>query len=340
MKYDYGEPACGLSNSEYYFEKPISKLADTMISYDFMSVFHERGRDRMNQDLLETVLREKPDVTLFVPFTDQFIPEVVDAINRFTITVGYYFDDTWRIEYSKFWAKHFKFVTTSDVHGIKRWRDEGCVNFIYSPFACNQEVFRRKKTPKMYDTTFVGQYHPYRAWYLRRLQSAGLNVKAWGYGWPGGHLDLESMVDVFNQSKINLNLSNNESWDLRYVISFSRPLKETVRVVRRTLGAALRADTKMHEMVKARHFEINACGGFQLSYYVEGLERHYRIGEEIALYESIDDIVNKVRYYLKHEDEREFIAQHGYERTLYDHTLERRFANIFDEIGLKTWRKS
>ena len=156
MKYDYGELACGLSNTEYYFQKPISRLVDSVILYDFMSVFHEVGRDRMNQDLLDTVRREQPDVTIFVPFTDQFIPEVVDAINKHTITVGYFFDDTWRIQYSQFWARHFRFATTSDVNGVKRWRDAGCSNFIYSPFACNPDIYHNKNTSKIYDVTFVG----------------------------------------------------------------------------------------------------------------------------------------------------------------------------------------
>jgi spore maturation protein CgeB len=167
-----------------------------------------------------------------------------------------------------------------------------------------------------------------------------MNVKAWGYGWPAGRLDLEGVVDVFNQSKINLNLSNNDSWDLRYMVSCSRPLMETMRIVRRNLRAATRPDVKTREMVKARHFEINACGGFQLSYYVEGLERHYQIGNEIAVYACVDDTVDKASYYLKYEDERESIAQHGYERTIRDHTMEKRFVDLFDAIGIKAWRKN
>lgn len=82
------------------------------------------------------------------------------------------------------------------------------------------------------------------------------------------------------------------------------------------------------------HFEINACGGFQLSYYVEGLERHYQIGDEIALYASPEELVEKACYYLKHEDEREVVAQRGYERRLREHTMERRFRELFERMGL------
>ena len=46
------------------------------------------------------------------------------------------------------------------------------------------------------------------------------------------------------------------------------------------------------------------------------------------------DLVEKVRYYLKHEDERAAIAQAGYERTLREHTYVHRFRDIFGQMGL------
>lgn len=339
MKYDYGDKARGLSGDYYYFECPLKQLGLDVKSFDYMSVFHEQGRERMNQNLLDLVRQEKPEVTVVVPYTDQFIPKIMDEINKHTVTIGYYFDDTWRIEYSGFWAKHFNYVTTSDVNGINRWRDAGYKNFLYSPFGCNHRLFVKKNLPKMYDVSFIGGYHPYRAWCLRKLRKAGLRVHAWGHGWPNGRVGFEGMVDVFNQSRINLNLSNNESWDVRYVLSPMRPVKNSLRVWKNILRTTVRPDNKIREMVKARHFEINACGGFQLSYYVEGLEKHYRIGEEIAICESADVMLEKAFYYLKHEDEREAIAHQGYERVLRDHTMEKRFADLFDAIGLQKWRQ-
>jgi spore maturation protein CgeB len=149
----------------------------------------------------------------------------------------------------------------------------------------------------------------------------------------------EDMINIFNQSRINLNLSNCFSWDIRYLISPFRPIKSTLRAWRQGMHAISRTDMKTVEQVKGRHFEINACGGFQLSYYVEGLERMYSIGEEIALFVSTDDLIEKTRYYLNHEEEREVIAKRGYERTLRDHTMGKRFADLFDTIGMKNWRK-
>lgn len=325
MLYDYGDKSRGLSGSQYYFEQPIERVVDQTLSFDFMTEFHERGRQGMNQALLELVQRERPDVTLVVPYTDQFIPEIIRQINQYTTTVAYLWDDPWRVAYSRHLAGHFAFVTTSDINGVHRFREAGFNNVIYSPFGCNHRIYTKKGLPNRYDVSFVGQYHPYRAWCLRRLRKAGVDVHVWGYGWPAGRIELDGMIDVFNQSKINLNMTNCVSWDLRYLASSVWAIKDTLNSLR------LR-DPKHREMVKARHFEISACGGFQLSYYTEGLERLYRIGEEVAIYASPEELVEKVLYYLKYEDEREAIARCGYERTIVEHTLEHRYRQLFEQI--------
>jgi len=327
--YNEGLKSRGFSYEYYNLFQSLERVVAPVIVFDFMAVLQQSDREAMNQALLATVMREGPDVTIVVPYTDQLIPEVMDEINRHTITVGYFFDDMWRIEYARFWAGHFTFITTSDANGVKKFRDVGYGNVIYSPFACNHRIFVKQGIPKQYDVSFVGQYHPYRAWLLLQLKRAGIPVQVWGNGWGAGRLSQDEMVAVFNQSRINLNLSNSIAWDARYLLTLNRPIRDTIRVWRSTAHAVRHLDSKTREQVKGRHFEINACGGFQLSYYVEGLERHYRIGDEMTIYESPEDLVEKVRYYLNHEAEREEVAQRGYERTLLEHTMEQRFRQLF-----------
>ena len=42
--------------------------------------------------------------------------------------------------------------------------------------------------------------------------------------------------------------------------------------------------------------------------------------EDFVFYESKQDMISKIEYYLKHEDERVAIARNGYERTVANHT--------------------
>ena len=335
MYYDYGDEKKGTSLDFYYFEDPLKRMGIEVITFDFMSTIHLKGKVRMNQDLLESVEQNNPDLIFVVPFTDQFIPEVLDKIKQTTTSLVYYFDDVWRIDYSMFWSRHFTYATTSDINGLKRWSELGCNNFIYSPFGCNIHYYKDHNLPKIYDVSFVGGYHPYRAWVFKRLDKAGIKVNTFGYGWPAGKISLDNMIRVFNESKINLNLSNNESWDIRYIFSLSSGLKNTFRVIRQTCKSLIQKDAKTREMVKARHFEINACGGFQLSYYTQGLEKHFQIGDEIAIFESVEDLIDKIHYYLKHDEERVIIARNGYSRTKKDHSMVRRFSELFKNIGFK-----
>jgi spore maturation protein CgeB len=77
---------------------------------------------------------------------------------------------------------------------------------------------------------------------------------------------------------------------------------------------------KNKEGIKGRHFEICGCGGFQLSFYVRGLNIFYEIDKEIAVYENIDSIADYIRFYLMDEELRAKIAQSGYERSVKEHS--------------------
>ena len=334
MQYDHGDKTRGLSYEYYNFFLPLRKVVEAVSLFDFMQIMHDRGRDEMNRLFLETVKLKEPELVLVVPYTDQFIPDVIDEINRYSTTVGYFFDDVWRVQYSCFWAGHFSYVTTSDIDGVRRFRKAGYDNAIYSPFACNIEVNRKRESSKIYDVSFVGGYHPHREWYINHLRKSGIEVNVWGNGWKDGRIDQDRMVDVFNQSRINLNLSNSISWEPRFMLWSFRRIG-SLRALIYSFRSFINNDMKSREQVKARHFEINACGAFQLSYYVKGLEHCFQPEKEIKLYNSPRDLVNKIRYYLKHEDEREFIARCGLKRTLEDHSMQKRFLQIFKTVAVR-----
>jgi spore maturation protein CgeB len=95
----------------------------------------------------------------------------------------------------------------------------------------------------------------------------------------------------------------------------------------------LRYCKKNKEQLKGRHFEVNGCGACQISYYMEDLERCYDIGNEILIFMDIDDLIEKIQYFLKHEEEREAIADAGHRRALRDHTYAARFMDTVRHIA-------
>ena len=84
--------------------------------------------------------------------------------------------------------------------------------------------------------------------------------------------------------------------------------------------------------INYRTFETTGCGTFLLTNYTPGLEKLFDIGKEIVVYDSIEDLDNKVKYYLNNSEERNKIANAGYERAKKDHTYFERAKKLINII--------
>ena len=73
-----------------------------------------------------------------------------------------------------------------------------------------------------------------------------------------------------------------------------------------------------------RLFELPGNGVMQISDGGEYLGEFYKVGKEIESYETAEELIDKVKYYLAHDDARERIARAGYRRVMRDHRLRRR----------------
>ncbi|HEX5127161.1 MAG TPA: glycosyltransferase [Rhodocyclaceae bacterium] len=321
MRHDYGDPTRGHSYEYYNFFESLKDVGHNVDLFDYMEELKTLGKGPMNVALLERVKLFQPDVAIFSLYTDQLLPETVLAIREYTKTLCFFHDDTWRREFSHFWAPLFDHFTSSDFECQRKYLRLGLSGILHMPFGVNESLYRPMAVEKLYDVSFVGAWHPVREWLIKRLRQANIRVEVAGSGWPRGILTHADMVNFFNQSRINLNLSNSSSWDMRCLLRSPRALLNTMR------------SPKSVEQIKARHFEINACNAFQLSYYVDGLERCYVLGEEMGVYLDPDDLIDKVRYYLADDPLREEIAGRGYRRTLAEHTYSSRFARAFAAMG-------
>jgi hypothetical protein len=84
--------------------------------------------------------------------------------------------------------------------------------------------------------------------------------------------------------------------------------------------------------INYRTFETTGCGTFLLTNYTPGLEKIFDIGKEIVIYNDLNDLDNKVKYYIENDEEREKIAKAGYERSKRDHTYFERSKFIIEVI--------
>lgn len=110
------------------------------------------------------------------------------------------------------------------------------------------------------------------------------------------------MPIIFNQSKINLNL--------------------TAKSIRSGLSL--------------RIFDVLGCEGFLITNYQAELPEHFNIGEDLEAYTSLDDLMGKCEYYLSHDKDRQEIAHNGFEKVKKYHTYDIRLTQMLEiAFGLK-----
>ncbi len=347
MKYDYGKPEHGCSYEHYNFCNSLLNMGNDILYFDFMALMQNRGKDWMNRRLLEAAKSEKADLMFVILQKRQLNAKVLRKISRNidTVTLNWFCDDHWRFDkFSRHWAPCFNWVVTTARSAVSKYADIGYRNVIKSQWACNHFLYRKLDLPLRHDVTFVGMPHGDRREVIEALRSAGIDVRVWGTGWEEGRIAQEDMIKVFNQSRINLNLSNaSVATDNRRLRPRSAKGKWAGRVLDRLPLGRKRGNVdeqaagdcqSYFEQIKGRNFEVPGCGAFLLTGHADNLEDYYADGAQIVCFDDTDDLIEKVRYYLSHEEERAAIAQAGYQRTLKEHTYAHRFTEVFRELEL------
>lgn len=84
--------------------------------------------------------------------------------------------------------------------------------------------------------------------------------------------------------------------------------------------------------IPLRAFDILGAGGFLLTNYQADFVDCYTPDEDFIAFESKEDLLNKISYYLNHEDERKQIAQNGFIKTNRCHTYQHRIKEILSYL--------
>lgn len=87
--------------------------------------------------------------------------------------------------------------------------------------------------------------------------------------------------------------------------------------------------------INMRVFETMATGNFLLTNWIPTLDDLFKDGKHLVTYKTLDEAVEKTKYYLAHEEEREKIALAGQKEVLAKHTYSHRIQTIFDVINSK-----
>ena len=84
--------------------------------------------------------------------------------------------------------------------------------------------------------------------------------------------------------------------------------------------------------IPLRAMDIMGNGGFLLTNFQADFLDYFIPDEDFVYYESEDDLIEKVQYYLSHEKDRREIAHNGHEKVKTNHSFEKFFEYIFSIV--------
>lgn len=83
------------------------------------------------------------------------------------------------------------------------------------------------------------------------------------------------------------------------------------------------APRNIHSGVSLRVFDVLACHGFLLTTWQPEIAELFEDGKELVIFSEKEELLDKISYYLKHDDERKKIAEEGYNKICCDYTYEK-----------------
>ena len=69
--------------------------------------------------------------------------------------------------------------------------------------------------------------------------------------------------------------------------------------------------------------------GFVLTNYQSEIPEYFEIGQDLKTYASEEELLDKIGYYLSHEQERKAIAQNGYRKAKECYPLKNKVQQLF-----------
>ena len=287
---------------------PLRKIFNNVISFDPQEYTYRYEKGSMNQEFLKIVKHEKPDYIFLWLIYDEFYPETLFKIKEIspkTQVINFCGDDDAQFyDYSIYNSFFVDYSLITHKEFLKIYKNKA-----FFSVGTNTDQFRPLKIDKKYDVAFIGTPKTDRIEFAQYLMDKGIKIKIFGRGWEnypqfkgiyGGFLDKEDYTRVINETRINL--------------CFNKNYQGATHVIQ-------------------KFFEINACKAFVLTEYCKGYSDIFTEGKELVMFKNKEELLEKTKYYLKNEKEREAIAESAYTKILNKYSSDVELNSIFQEIS-------
>jgi len=309
-KYAYGDRARGISYEYANFLPAIERLGCEIVFMDIWDKRQYSNFSNLNHSFISTVEKEKPDIIFCVLMGYELWLETLDLVKKYhnAVLINWSTDDSWKYEqFSRFVSPAFDLYVTTYKSAIAKAQRDGFDNFVLSQWAANGERLLEPKTANAckYKITFIGAAYGNRRKWIVSLKKRGLEVDCFGYGWEHGVVSDKDLPRIINESIICLNFGDSG-------LMFDGVLPYRSR------------------QIKARIFEVLGYGGFLVTEPAVGLEDYYQNGEDLVIFNNLDELTEILNYYLANSLERDRVAANGFRKTSTLHTYHHRFKEILD----------
>jgi spore maturation protein CgeB len=300
------------------------------------AAFIAENRPRLGAELLRQIqeAHERERVHVFFSyFYDACVePAVIEQIKAMGIvTINWYCNASYQFHLVRGISPSYDYCLVPEKERLKDYRGIGATP-IYCQEAANPAVYRPFPLAQEFDVTFVGQCYGDRADHVMWLRRRGIDVRVWGPRWH---------FHVRPRSRNPLRrLFTSRAGLPPYAVGGIPGDADMIRLYSRSkinLGFPTCGDTHLGPdrivQIRLRDFEVPMSGGFYLTEHIDELREFFEFGREIETYQSREDMLDKIRFYLSHDAARDRIRHAGRARCIRDHTWTRRFESVFREIG-------
>ncbi|MEQ8766994.1 MAG: glycosyltransferase [Planctomycetota bacterium] len=211
---------------------------------------------------------------------------------------------------------------------IPRYRELGIENCAWLSEGFDPSFFQYESISpeerRAYDTdaVLVGNISNNPSYRIRRdmlahLHRGGIRIQWWGTRIPHKWRNV-----TFFFTKVARSWGGEYIWNEKYakVVACSK------------IFVAREINPEVEASVSNRIYAALGNGAFYLSWYNPGMEDIFEIDREIVVFRDLDEMVDKARYYLEHEDERLAIVKAGQARVLRDYSWRQRFEEMFQVV--------
>ncbi len=316
-----------------YMESAIKALGHDLIVFDDRQhIIPGRIRQRIhwlnrfdlqhiNKKMVSLALRTKPDIAIVTGGHRISAGTVKTLRSKGICTALWTIDAILNFQPILAVAPLYDHIFCQGTEAIELLNHVGIKGAHWLPVACDpsqhKPVELSAEEEKLYgnDVVFVGSYYPNRSELFENLLDFEFAI--WGPGWE--KLNVKSRL----RECVKGAQTKPTEWSKIYSAS---------KIV---LAAHYQDPEKRFPVYQAspRIFEVMACRAFVISDNQRDVFSLFKSGEHLIGFDHPDDLVEKIRYYLEHPEERKEIARRGRQEVLNNHTYVHRIQKLLSIVS-------